>query len=113
MGLSGEQFGRTNNDNDDGINKLHGKESAGAGEEPTVWHDLEQLIKGGRVSQLAWLALIGLTLVLLIFLVTGFLLATAVLMTTFYFFINEHHHQQLMMHRADMPPHLPGMELSS
>lgn len=99
MQITRQQFKRSNDDEK-------------SEEEPSVWHDLEQLINLGG-THLAWLVSIGLTLVLLIFLVTGFLLATAILMTTFYFFINEHHQrlqQQQLMHQTDSL--LPGMEFS-
>lgn len=77
---------------------------------PDIWDDLEQLVNSGATHHVVWLVLIGLTLVLLIFLVTGFLLATAVLMTTFYFFINEHHQQQQLLQAGDAL--LTGMEFS-
>ncbi|XP_062554822.1 uncharacterized protein LOC134219933 [Armigeres subalbatus] len=98
MTISSERFDRANDDN---IQQHDG--------EPYVWDDFEHLIGG---THLAWLVLIGLTLVLLIFLVTGFLLATAILMTTFYFFINEHQQQlqQLLAHQADTL--LPELEFS-
>ena len=64
-------------------------EEPATAEIPNFWQDLEHFI---RNTHWAWLVVLVSLLLLFVFLVAGFVLATAVLLVTFYLFICEQNH---------------------